>query len=577
MNSAAKGKKLINSVERCVDDCIAGLVCMHPGLRQLDGHRVVVRADIDDVIRSGKFTVVSGGGSGHEPAHAGYIGPGMLSAAVAGAVFTSPPPGSILAAIRAIGKGNPAGVLVVVKNYTGDRLNFGLAVERAKAEGIKVDMVVVGEDCALTSTDKTAGRRGLCGTVLVHKIAGALAEKGTVGLSLTPCSVPGSGPSFQLAADEMELGLGIHGEAGVKRMKILSAKWAVCAVLDHLTNPKTSTHLHLNQGDSVAVMVNNLGGTSVLELNIVAHEAISYLEQGLGVVVDRAYCGSFMTSLEMAGVSITVLRLDSTLKTLLDAPTTAPGWQHPLLPAGTTDRRTPDVMKVKDNGSETASTDTATSTAVTVSQADADQLFSILQGVVGSLLSAEDHLNGLDRQSGDGDCGSTMARGAKGIQEQLGTRDKPGLPVTCPSHLAVALASIAENIMGGSSGALYSLFLTAAAIPLQSGTDGPHWAQALQMGIEAIMRYGGAEPGQRTMLDPLHSASTVFSRQVTKLTAVEAFAEAVRAAQASAEETAKMKAEAGRASYVSADLLTQPDPGAVAVSVWMKAVLDKLQ
>ncbi|KAK7103123.1 triokinase/FMN cyclase-like [Littorina saxatilis] len=592
MSGVTKSKKLVNSVERCVDECLAGLVATNPGLQLLEGHRVVVRADVASLVNAGTVTIMSGGGSGHEPAHAGYIGEGMLSGAVAGAVFTSPPPGSILAAIRAIGTNNKGGVVAVVKNYTGDRLNFGLAVERAKAEGIKADMVVVGEDCALTSADKTAGRRGLCGTVLIHKIAGALALKGcpleevvkiakdattkmgTVGLSLTPCSLPGAGPSFQLAADEMELGLGIHGEAGVKRMKLQSAKDAVKTVLDHMTNPKTSTHLTLPKGESVALMVNNLGGTSVLELNIVAHEAVTYLES-MGVSVDRMYCGIFMTSLEMAGISLTVLRLDDTLKACLDAPTSAPGWQHPLLAAGITDRRTPKVMKVTDTGRQQSS-DVDTPKGSTLSQGDADRLFSALQAIGQSLLAAEERLNSLDLQSGDGDCGSTMARGAKDLVEQLGKRDSPGLPVSCPSECAVALSAIAENIMGGSSGALYSLFLTAAAVPLRSGVGASDWAKALQAGITAVMRYGGAEPGHRTMLDPLHAAATTFSKQLSAAKPVEAFTAAVKAAETAAEATTKMAAQAGRASYVSANLLTQPDPGAVAVVIWMKAVLEKL-
>ena len=163
-------KKLVNAPSNVVDEALEGLVTSNKALKLLKGHRVVVRADVEDVIKAGKVALISGGGSGHEPSHAGFVGRGMLTAAVAGAVFASPPAKSILAAIRAVGRGNTGGVLLIVKNYTGDRLHFGFAAERAKTEGIKVDMVVVGEDCALTSKDKTAGRRGLCGTVLIHKV-----------------------------------------------------------------------------------------------------------------------------------------------------------------------------------------------------------------------------------------------------------------------------------------------------------------------------------------------------------------------------------------------------------------------
>lgn len=168
--NSATSKKLINNPLNTVDEALEGIVLANPGLKLLKNHRVIVREDVDVLRKSGKVTLISGGGSGHEPSHAGFIGKGMLTAAVAGAVFTSPPTKSILAAIRAVGKGNNGGTLLIVKNYTGDRLNFGFAAERAKAEGLKVEMVVVGEDCALTSRDKTAGRRGLCGTVLIHKV-----------------------------------------------------------------------------------------------------------------------------------------------------------------------------------------------------------------------------------------------------------------------------------------------------------------------------------------------------------------------------------------------------------------------
>ncbi|KAK3093627.1 hypothetical protein FSP39_018283 [Pinctada imbricata] len=649
MSSASK--KLINSVERCVDEALEGLVAVNPAVRLLEGHRVVVRGDIRDVVNSSKVTLLSGGGSGHEPAHPGYIGRGMLSASVAGAVFTSPPPGDILAALRTISTPDSAGTiiivtnytgdrlnfglamerglqeglkiemvivgddcaltsndktagrrglvgtmlidkvagtLIIVKNYTGDRLNFGLAAERAKAEGLKVNMVVVGEDSALTSSDKTAGRRGLCGTVFMHKICGALAEEGrsleditkiardaatkmgTIGVSLTPCSVPGAGPSFQLGADEMELGLGMTSQqVHIIFLQLLSAKEVVTMMLDHMTNTQSSTHLPVKKGDKVACMVNNLGGTSVLEMSIIAREAISQLESR-GVVVERAYCASFMTSLEMAGVSITLLHLDDTLRKCLDADTTAPGWSKPWLPQGETTRVTPTPM-VYQQKADTAEISTQ---GANVSKEEAAVIYKIIKLIAERLIAAEEKLNSLDKESGDGDCGSTLARGSLKIQSKLGSLESPGLPVGNPSQLALTLAGIVEDSMGGSSGGLYSLFCTAASVPLQKGSSGTQWCEALKAGISTIMRYGGAEPGDRTMLDALHAAGTVFTEAVGKKSAMEAFTDAVQAADKAAQSTATMKARAGRASYVSADHLKNPDPGAVAVTIWMKAILD---
>ncbi|XP_015245917.1 PREDICTED: triokinase/FMN cyclase-like, partial [Cyprinodon variegatus] len=285
-------KKLINSVDRCVDEALCGLVRASGGLCLLKGHRVVLRSDLDNL--KGKVGLLSGGGSGHEPAHGGYIGAGMLSAAVAGGVFASPPPASILAAILSLHQAGASGVLLIVKNYTGDRLNFGLAAEQARNQGVDVDMLIVAEDCAFDKPSK-AGRRGLCGTVFIHKLAGALAEEGcslsqivtkmkevlkgvgTLGVSLSPCSVPGCLPSFDLPPGAMELGLGIHGEPGIKRSKVVSADEVVKIVMDHMTNPDSQSHLPLKSGDTVVLCVNNLGALSCLEMAVVTQAAVTCL------------------------------------------------------------------------------------------------------------------------------------------------------------------------------------------------------------------------------------------------------------------------------------------------------------
>jgi dihydroxyacetone kinase len=247
-------KKLVNDPSTAVDESLNGLVQVHSGLNLLEGHgRVVIRSDISHLLEQKKVTLLSGGGSGHEPSQGGFVGKGMLSAAVCGSIFASPPPSTILAALRAIS--SPAGTLMIVTNYTGDRLTFGIAAEKARAEGMRIEMVVVGDDTALPSTGRnTAGRRGLCGTILVHKITGALAEMGksleeitqmankivtrigTMSVSLSPCCLPGNLPSFTLAEDEVELGLGIHGEAGTQTIKMASADDIVRQMLNHLTS-----------------------------------------------------------------------------------------------------------------------------------------------------------------------------------------------------------------------------------------------------------------------------------------------------------------------------------------------------
>ncbi|XP_067151877.1 triokinase/FMN cyclase isoform X1 [Apteryx mantelli] len=445
-------KKLVNSVASCADDALAGLVACNPGIRLLQGHRVALRADLEGI--RGRVALLSGGGSGHEPAHAGYIGKGMLTGVVAGAVFASPAVGSILAAIRAVTRAGAAGTLLIVKNYTGDRLNFGLALERARAEGAAVQMVVVGDDSAFAAPKK-AGRRGLCGTVLVHKVAGALAEAGaslneivktvsaaakamgTLGLSLSPCSVPGSKPTFQLAHDEMELGLGIHGEAGVRRMKVVSADEAVETMLTHMTDPSNASRLPLSPGSSVVLVVNNLGGLSYLELGIVAGAAVRSLESR-GVHVARALVGSFMTALEMAGVSLTLMLVDEELLRLIDAKTTAMAW--PNLAAAPAMSRREEVPAPKEEA-ETVQPATGTGTGGQRAQL-------VLERVCSTLLALEDELNELDRAAGDGDCGHTHARAARAIQEWVRARPPPA----APAQLLSALADLLLQEMGGSSG-----------------------------------------------------------------------------------------------------------------------------
>jgi len=319
-------KKIINDPNLVVDEMIQGLVKAHPEyLRKLDGYNVVVRKESP----SKKVALVSGGGSGHEPAHAGFVGKGMLDGAVLGAVFTSPTPDQVYEAIKAVDGGE--GVLLVIKNYTGDVMNFEMAKEMAEMEGIKVESVVVNDDVAVENSLYTAGRRGIAGTVFVHKIAGAMAEKGasleevkrvaqktidnvrSMGMALTPCTVPAAGkPNFTLDENEMEIGMGIHGEPGTHRETIKPAN----EIVEHMLN-KILNDMPLNNGDEVAVMINGLSGTPLMELYIVNNK-VNEMLKSLGVNVYKTFVGEFMTSLEMAGFSITVLKLDNELKELLD-------------------------------------------------------------------------------------------------------------------------------------------------------------------------------------------------------------------------------------------------------------------
>lgn len=322
-------KKLINDPKNVVTEAVSGFATAHSD---------IVRAELDPVFvvrsdapRAGKVGIVSGGGSGHEPLHAGFVGFGMLDAAVPGPVFTSPTPDPIVAATKAVDGG--AGVLHIVKNYTGDVLNFETAADLAAADGIEVASVIVDDDVAVKDSLYTAGRRGVAGTVLVEKIAGAAAERGddlaavsaiatkvnsrvrTMGVALTACVVPHAGePSFTLADDEIEIGIGIHGEPGRERIKLEPADGIVDRLLGAVLED-----MPFEAGEDALLLVNGMGGTPQVELYIVYRRAAEILAER-GVTVSRSLVGNFTTSLEMQGVSISVLKLDDELTTLWDAP-----------------------------------------------------------------------------------------------------------------------------------------------------------------------------------------------------------------------------------------------------------------
>ncbi|GGM07670.1 dihydroxyacetone kinase subunit DhaK [Nakamurella endophytica] len=322
-------KKLINNPSDVAAESLAGMGLAHPDLLRV--HTDPACAVRVDAPVAGKVALVSGGGSGHEPLHAGFVGPGMLDAAVPGAVFTSPTPDQVQAAVAAVDGG--AGVLLLVKNYTGDVLNFEMAAELAAAEGVAVETVVVDDDVAVQDSTYTAGRRGVAGTVLVEKIAGAAAARGddlaavagiarrvvgatrTMGVALTACTVPHSGtPSFELGEQEIEIGIGIHGEPGRERRPLVPADELVRLLLDPVL-----ADLPFEDGDRVLLLVNGMGATPLSEL-YVAYRAARGVLDGRGVTVERSLVGNYTTALDMAGCSVTLLRLDDELRDLWDAP-----------------------------------------------------------------------------------------------------------------------------------------------------------------------------------------------------------------------------------------------------------------
>ena len=330
-------KKIINDPNNVVEEMLHGLAKANPAVIHSEGLGVISRKE-----KTAKVGIVSGGGSGHEPAHAGYVGKGMLDAAVAGNVFSSPDPERIQEGIRQANGGK--GVLLVIKNYSGDNMNFSMAAELAEMEDdIEVDSVVVKDDVAVEDSTFSTGRRGIAGTVFVHKVAGAKAEAGaslpevkaaaekaiknlrSMGMSMSACTIPAVGkPGFTLGENEMEIGMGIHGEPGISKTDIKPSKEIAKILLDKILDDyKSGIEM---EGAEVALMVNGLGATPLMELYILNGDAQAYLEEK-GVKVYRTFVGNYMTALEMAGCSLTLMKLDDELKELLDAPSEAPGFR----------------------------------------------------------------------------------------------------------------------------------------------------------------------------------------------------------------------------------------------------------
>lgn len=562
-------KKLINEPTRVTREMLDGMVAMNSALALLEDETVVIRSDVERWRARGQVALISGGGAGHEPAHAGYVGEGMLTAAVSGEVFTSPSTDAVLVAIRTCA--TAAGVLLIIKNYTGDRLNFGLAAELARAEGIAVEVVIVADDAAFEQPSGAVNnRRGIAGTVFVHKVAGAAAAAGldlarvkeeasraalavrTMGVALSACTVPAVGsPGFELSETEIELGLGIHGERGIRRSPLVPADEITAQLIDRLVADSGAT-----AGSRVVVLVNNLGATPLMELSIVVRAALRELRTRQ-IRVERVWCGTFLSAIDMAGCSISILPVDPEVLSRLDAATSAPAWvAAPAMP----DHPTPIRIKARAPASGKASSTTTTSAGVRNVELEA-----MLQRIAAALLAAEDRLTAMDQAVGDGDLGISMSRAARAIEENLVSLSRQPPPAALMS-----LSNIMRRVIAGSSGPFYAVGLGRAAARLNRGDS---WADAFDGACAAISELGGASLGDRTMLDALVPAAAAFRLALGQgQTWLEAVRAAAQAAEQGAQGTAKLVARRGRSVYLGDRVLGAPDPGAEAIAVWLRGI-----
>lgn len=478
----------------------------------------------------------------------------------------------ILAAIRA--SAGPNGALLVVKNYTGDRLNFGLAAELARAEGIPVETVIVADDVSLRGRVERGQRRGIAGTVLIHKLAGAAAARGlplarvaaiareaaadlgTMGVALDGCTIPGADKSgFSLGDHEIELGLGIHGEKGVERTAPLPADALVDTLLSSIV-----ADLVLDRGERVALFVNGLGATPDMELAIVLRAAFDNLSRR-GIAVVRAWAGTFLSALNMPGCSISLLRLNDERAALLDAPTQARAW-----PGG-------GAVNTQVGVAAAAAPDEPLPPLDATGRAWAARLQPALQAVAQALIDNEATLTELDTAAGDGDLGASMQRAAQAILAL------PEAAYGTPAGALAALGAALRRAIAGSSGPFYATALLRASRRLAAATDTAEpsardWAAALRAAADAISELGGARAGDRTMLDALVPAADAFDRALDNdRDHASAWAAAVEAAEHGAQQTAGMTPRAGRASYLGERAIGAPDGGAVAVAYWLRALL----
>ncbi|WP_433690308.1 dihydroxyacetone kinase subunit DhaK [Kosakonia cowanii] len=537
-----------NDRKQLVNDAIEGLVISapHGNLVRLESDpaiRIVARADWD----KSRVAVISGGGSGHEPAHAGFVGKGMLTAAVCGDLFASPSVDAVLNAIVAVT--GDRGCLLIVKNYTGDRLNFGLAAEKAKRYGLKVEMVIVADDIALPDNKQP---RGIAGTALVHKIAGYAAEQGkslsevrdlaqqacdnvySLGLAMESCNLPGSdSEEGRIQQGHVELGLGIHGEPGASTLETHNSK----SLIDTLVEPLRAAV----GNDRVAVLINNLGGVSALEMALLTKElAHSALKDQLAYLIGPA---PLVSSLDMKGFSLSLLRLTDEFEQALCAEVQTVGWQKPVAFA---------PMKTQPHK--------AVYTGLEIEPSDNPQVKALVGTAAQTLIDLENRLNALDAKVGDGDTGSTFAEGAREIKRLL---EQNALPLNNTAQLLQLTGERLATVMGGSSGVLMSIFFTAAGQAVHNATPLP---DALLLGLKQMKHYGGADLGDRTLIDALQPALEALRDR--------GLAAAIDAAQKGAESTATMqKAGAGRSSYVNSENLEGvTDPGAVAIAEVFAAI-----
>ncbi|KAK5100946.1 dihydroxyacetone kinase Dak1 [Exophiala xenobiotica] len=588
-------KHFFSDPTHLVGSALNSLTITNPSLAFDKENKIIYRRPNKDA--ESKMSIISGGGSGHEPGFAGFVGKGLLTASVAGTIFASPSAEQVRRAVLTRVPGEK-GVLIITMNYTGDVLNFGMAAEKAKAGGLSTEFYAIGDDVGVgREKGGKVGRRGIGGGILLLKIVGALAEAGgslaqvyelaqqvnrnlvSLGSSLERVHVPGreipkeGDTEGVIPYGEIEVGMGIHNEPGSKRVKA-SLPELVKIMLAQLLDPndKDRHYTHITKDDKIVLFMNNLGATSMLEFAGATNECVKQLKEDYGLTPVRVITGTFLTSLDGLGWSASILRLEDTglgsgksMLELIDAPAEAVGWANTGVATSTWNA---DQSATFDQSAEVTADTSKTNLTL-----DPQQASKVLKGGLERMAKAEPDVTRYDSIVGDGDCGTVLKRGAEAVMKELDSGD---LPTDAVAFLN-KIIPVVENTMDGTSGALYAIFLNALAYGLRSqdtgsskAVDQQTWAKACKSAMGDLAKYTPATTGDRTLMDSL----IPFADTLDKAGSIK---DAAAASRKGAEETKSMKASLGRAVYVGAEqewMGKIPDPGAWGLAEFFDGVAD---
>ncbi|RFS29656.1 dihydroxyacetone kinase subunit DhaK [Acinetobacter sp. SWAC5] len=575
-------KKLMNNAENIVVQMCKGLVLAHPELQFNEAYKIISRKE-----KHQNVALISGGGSGHEPAHAGFVGTGMLDAAVCGDVFASPSQIQVYKALQQVA--TDKGVLMIIKNYSGDMMNFQNGAALATEDGIKVDYVKVADDIAVKDSLYTVGRRGVAGTVFVHKIAGVAASKGleladvkaiaqkaadnviSLGFAYSSCTVPAKGtPTFILADDEMEYGVGIHGEPGIRREKILPSKKMAQRIVDDL---------FLDRPDmkEVAVLVNGFGSTPLQELYVFNHDVCEHLARK-GIKIYRTFVGNYMTSIDMNGASVSLLAVDDELKTYLDAAANTPAFKMDGSAAQ------PLTFATKDTATETVvNTQVETQpehAVISNEQFTVENMRYVVDVMSACIIRNEVPFCELDAHAGDGDFGMSVAKGFKQLKREWQSL----IQAQQMDEFLLNCSMIIMEHCGGASGPIWGSAFRAAAKSIQGKAvlNTAEFAEMLQAAVKGIQTTGersfgrGAVVGDKTLIDALVPCADSWSAH-TDRSFKENFTLGAKAAVQGAEKTKEIIARMGRAGTVGDRSLGYPDAGAHGLGVIFTDIAEHLK